>query len=224
MSWQLSHVLWIGGSPCAGKSSISELLADRYGFQVYHCDDAYDDHLRRATPGKHPLMFQAGKSTCDEVWMHPIDFLVERKLAFYREEFEMVVEDLRSLPGSTPILVEGSALLPERVVPFLTAPNRAVWVVPREDFQRNTYAQRSWISEIICECHDPEAAWQNWMGRDAGFARIVVQRARNLGMKVIEVDGALSIEDNAQAISTYFELNTTRHPMTLDILPPDDML
>lgn len=34
----LSHVLWIGGSIGAGKTSVARLLADRYALQVYQYD------------------------------------------------------------------------------------------------------------------------------------------------------------------------------------------
>ena len=33
------HVYWIGGSGCAGKSTVTEILAERYGLATYHQDD-----------------------------------------------------------------------------------------------------------------------------------------------------------------------------------------
>jgi len=119
---QLSHILWIGGSPCAGKSSITRLLAQQYNLQTYSCDDHYEAHLNRAAPDKHPLMSNAAGMTWNEVWMRPIETLITRELAFYREEFEMVIEDLLALPRTTPIIAEGAALLPECVSPLTPQP------------------------------------------------------------------------------------------------------
>ncbi len=34
----LAHVLWIGGAPDAGKTSIANLLAEKHQLQVYHFD------------------------------------------------------------------------------------------------------------------------------------------------------------------------------------------
>jgi adenylate kinase family enzyme len=36
----LAHVLWIGGGTDTGKTTISEIIAARYAFQLYH----YDQH------------------------------------------------------------------------------------------------------------------------------------------------------------------------------------
>ena len=205
-SSQLSHVLWMGGSPCSGKSSIAQTLAQEHGLQTYHCDDHYEAHLKRADPGKHPRMFRASGVTWDEVWMHPVDYLVAREFAFYREEFEMVMEDLLVMPRSSPILAEGAALLPECVAPLLTRPNQAIWVVPTEHFQRTQYARRDWVENILRQCSQPSEAWENWMGRDAAFARQVSSDARERQLAILEVDGSQSIQRNTELIAKHFAL------------------
>lgn len=208
---QLSHILWIGGSPCAGKSSIARLLAQQYSLQTYSCDDAYESHLKRATPDKHLLMSNAARMTWDEVWMRPVDVLITRELAFYREEFEMVIEDLLSMPESTPIIAEGAALLPECVAPRLSHPNQAIWIVPTEEFQLKEYARRDWVQNILSQCRDPQQAWQNWMGRDAGFARAVAEDAKARELRVIKVDGSQSIEEHANMVASHFGLEPSSH-------------
>jgi 2-phosphoglycerate kinase len=207
VSEQLRHILWIGGSPCAGKSSIARLLAQQYNLQTYSCDDHYDAHLKRAT-SKHPLISNAAGKSWDEVWMRPVDILVTRELAFYREEFEMMIEDLLAMPRSTPIIAEGAALLPECVSPLLLNPCHAIWIVPTEEFQLREYAQREWVENILSQCRDPQQAWQNWMGRDAGFARSVAEDAKARGLRVVEVDGSQSIEDHAKIVAARFGLES----------------
>ncbi|MEO7859571.1 MAG: hypothetical protein ABIU05_03865 [Nitrospirales bacterium] len=208
ISEQLSHILWVGGSPCAGKSSIAHLLAQQYNLQTYSCDDHYEAHLKRATPDKHPLMSNAAGMTWDEVWMRPVDVLVTHELAFYREEFELVIEDLLAMPLSTPIIAEGASLLPECIAPILSHPNKAIWVVPTEEFQLKEYARREWVEDILSQCRDPQQAWQNWMGRDVGFARVVAEHATAQGLRVIEVDGSQSIEEHAKMVAEHFRLAT----------------
>jgi len=43
----LSHVLWIGGSPCSGKSTISHTIARTYVFIDYHADAWESNHFGR---------------------------------------------------------------------------------------------------------------------------------------------------------------------------------
>ena len=151
-------------------------------------------------------MSNAAQMTWDEVWMRPVDVLVTRELAFYREEFELVIEDLLSIPRSTPIIAEGAALLPECVAPLLSHPNQAIWIVPIEQFQLKEYARREWVENILSQCRDPQQAWQNWMGRDAAFARTISQDAKDRGLYVIEVDGSQSIEEHAKMVAAHFGL------------------
>ena len=208
ISQQLSHILWIGGSPCAGKSSIAYILAQQYNLQTYSCDDHYEAHLTRATPDKHPLMSNAAGMTWDEVWMRPVDVLVTRELAFYREEFEMVIEDLLAMRRSTHIIAEGAALLPQCVAPLLSHPSQAIWIVPTKEFQLKEYAHRDWVENILSQCQDPQQAWHNWMGRDAGFAKAVAQDAIARGLRVIEVDGKQSLEEHTKMVAAHFGLAT----------------
>jgi hypothetical protein len=43
----LSHVFWLGGATCAGKTSVADRLAQMYGWQVYHYDQHEPDHVAR---------------------------------------------------------------------------------------------------------------------------------------------------------------------------------
>jgi len=35
----LRHVYWLGGAPCAGKSTVAGILADQFRLAIYHTDD-----------------------------------------------------------------------------------------------------------------------------------------------------------------------------------------
>lgn len=37
--WSKQDIYWIGGSPCSGKSTIAEILAEKHDFTVFKCDD-----------------------------------------------------------------------------------------------------------------------------------------------------------------------------------------
>jgi 2-phosphoglycerate kinase len=204
----LAHVLWMGGSPCSGKSSIAALLAERYGLRTYHVDEAYQEHRQCLDPARHPCMHKWTTTPWDELWMQPAEVLLSEAIACYGEHFQLVLEDLLALPKSDPLLVEGTALLPDRVADLLLDQHRALWVVPTEAFQREHYPQRgAWVGSILSQCRDPEGALQNWMDRDVAFAKWVTRRARALGLNLLEVNGRRSIAENAARVAEYFQLD-----------------
>lgn len=188
------RVLWVGGSPCAGKSTLAALLADRHGLALYHCDEALPAHLRRAAPTAYPLMHTLTNTPWNALWARPVDAQIREELAFYREEFPLVLEDLRGFPTTSPVIAEGTALLPELVAPHLAEPHRALWLVPSAAFQREQYAQRPRIHDILRQCDEPRAAFENWMRRDIGFADTVERHAKERHLPVLRVDGTRGVE------------------------------
>jgi 2-phosphoglycerate kinase len=130
---------WIGGSPCSGKSSIAARLAGRFGLQVYSCDDHFPAHQRQADSRQHPNLHSLSMMSWNEIWMRPVDIQVEAVFKVYREEFKMILDDLHSLESGRPILAEGAALLPELLIDLLHDPTKAVWVVPKPDFQLHIF-------------------------------------------------------------------------------------
>jgi 2-phosphoglycerate kinase len=203
---ELAHVFWVGGSPCSGKSSIAEILADRHDLLIYKCDDAFWQHAKRVDPILQPTFHRLTQMTWNEVWMRPVEAQIADEFTCYREEFGMIVADLVALPRSRPIVAEGAALLPELVSSVLTERSRAVWVVPTEAFQRAHYTpeKRPFVNDILAHCEDPAQAFANWMDRDVGFAKQVAQQARTLGLDVLMVDGRHTVEQNAESVADAF--------------------
>ncbi len=206
MTKELAHVYWIGGSPCSGKSSIADLLAEKHGMTVYRCDDAYFRHQTVISAEAHPVFSRLAHASCDELWLRPVAQQVREEIELYREEFPLILADLASLPPTRPVVAEGAALLPDLLAGLRADPNRAIWVVPTEPFQRERYAKREWRHEVLKDCSDPELAWRNWMDRDAGFANNVAKAAGDQGYRVVVVDGARSIDANLRLVEAHFGL------------------
>jgi hypothetical protein len=192
---------WIGGSPCAGKSSVAAALADRFGLRHVECDKASTDRVARMAglPAYDEL---AALSTCERLSRSP-EWQADRELAFYREQFSFVMEEL---PADEPAIVEGADLLPDLLQRAGVGLDRAVWMVPTQEFQIRHYAAREWVYEYLKDCADPSAAFRNWMCRDVLFAERVRDLAATVGGRVIVVDGTASIEDTTRAVARHFGL------------------
>lgn len=199
-------VFWLGGSPCAGKSSISESLAIHFGLDIYHVDEAFEIHRQDLDPAHQPTLRRWLASSWNERWMQPIDSLVEDAIACYREQFEMVVQDISARTQDTLLLVEGTSLLPRQVADILTNPNHAIWVIPTAEFQREYYSARTWARGIVEQCDNPEVAFDNWMQRDIRFAKWIEAEVGALDLRLLRIDGSRTLAENAAAVADHFQL------------------
>lgn len=202
----LTDVFWIGGSPCSGKSTIAELLTEKYAFTYYNCDAVYSSHVSRCCPELQPVMTKVKQLSLDELFSRPVDQQVIETIQFYQEEFAFIREDVKSLSSSQPILVEGAALLPHLVAPFLGTYNRGIWMIPTPTFQVEQYSKRDWIKSILEQCRNPTQSFENWMDRDIAFAQCIHQEAVDRGFKVMVTDGGTTIEENAALVEAHFQL------------------
>ena len=205
----LSTIYWIGGAPCSGKSTIAENLAFKYGFSLFKSDDHMYAHMRLARQAgaqKQPVMAKLAGLSWNEIWTRPVEIQVQDELAFYHEEFDLLLDELALYPQGQPILAEGNAWLPELIGRLALPPGRIVYVVPTTDFQVTNYSQREFIKDILSQCTAPQLALENWMERDARFGELVSQQARQSGQPIILVDGRLSIEENAALVEKALNL------------------
>ena len=203
----MRSVLWLGGAPCAGKSSVAQLLGERFGLDVVHVDDTVAAFIAQLDPVRHPALSGWMALSWDERWARPLEALVDEVVACYRKHLGFVREQVLSRAGrGRPVLVEGSVILPADVAPTLGGPADAVWLVPTAGFQAHHYAQRPWIGGVLKECADPAAAFERWMERDARFAAWLEDEVRGLGLACIAVDGSRSVDEVARVVAERFGL------------------
>lgn len=196
----------LGGSPCSGKSTLTARLSRQFNLPYYKVDDHEREHSSRRRPDRHPVMCKYAKMSWNEIWLRPVSYQVEEEFAYYRERFEMIVEDLDKYDLGKPIILEGAALLPELIAPHGANPQRTVFLAPTKEFQIHHYRQREWIHQILNECEDPRQAFENWMMRDHLFGQEVLRQAKARNYETILVDGRQSIAAHYEKIRTHFGL------------------
>ena len=201
-------MLWVGGAPCGGKSSVAKLLGDRFDLELVRVDDAFDRHVRQIDQNRHPALSRWMALSWNERWMRAPEVLLLEVIACYREHLGFILDDLRAAtPRGHRVLVEGSSILPAEIAPMLMKNTQAIWLLPAPAFQAQNYARREWVEDILRQCADPVAAFRNWMARDAAFASWLAKQIRDLGLRSIEVDGSRSIEEIADVIVSHFGLS-----------------
>lgn len=151
--------------------------------------------------------------TPDEIWLGPVAVQTSTELDYCREECALAVEVLRALPSSPGVVAEGTALLPHGVVPHLSRPGQAVWLVPTPEFQRHAYPLRGpWPRDVVAGTSNPAQAFDNWMERDVGYGRVVVALARALGQSVIDVDGRQSVSELYSVVADRLAFSDPQYP------------
>jgi hypothetical protein len=206
---RLAHVYWLGGSPCSGKSTVADRLAARFDMSVYSCDDRYYDHIENITPLEQPVFHRLAQATPDDIWLRPVEQQISEEIELYAEEFPLILDDLLDLPSDHLTIAEGAALMPDFLAPLGIRHDRMAWMIPTESFQRYHYEQREWRHDVLQSCSDPARAWENWMSRDAGFARVVQRQATRNRNHLWITDGARAIDDAVRQVTTHYGLDHT---------------
>lgn len=199
----LPHVLWLGGSACAGKSAAARTLAATYGLTLYSCDEHFEEHRQRASPACHPHFCRLMDQEPEELWAPPVATQVSDLLLFYEDEFAMVVEDLRQIPG--PVIAEGVGLLPALVAEVLTEPHRACWLIATAGFRCRLYSRRD-VASLVRRCSDPQLAYERWMARDDEIAIHLESQAAALSFPWRVVDGRSPEAETVTALARQFRL------------------
>src|SRR3954463_3615275 len=145
MTEGLEHVLWIGGAPGVGKSTVASILARRHGMRIYSADTRTWVHRDRAiAAGVEAAIRWEALSPADRRTQPDDDLLA---MSLYRERGAMVLEDVARLPPSPLIVAEGSVIRPGDV-PRGAA---AVWLVGDRDVVRERLGLRDGQSNRLYE-------------------------------------------------------------------------
>ena len=192
---QRDDLLLVGGSSCAGKTTMCRALAEQYGIRCFSIDDHLGEYTHKGQENGLPICLHQEQLSPEEFWMRDPIKMCEELIGFYREIFPFVMEDLRGAAQEGPLIAEGIALMPELVMQELpgltgTVPPHSVeyvCMVAEESFQVQHFRERDWVPLLLDGCRDQEKAFSNWMKREKLFAEHVRQTAEHLGCRVIMI-------------------------------------
>jgi hypothetical protein len=208
----LAHVFWIGGPPDAGKSTAAGTAANELGASLYRQDGEEMNHLLRADSASHPqnahlhaLVRSLSEAPLIEtLWLRDTPEAMARQARrVWEERIDFICDDLLKIPNDQPIVAEGPGLFPAVVVPLLSRPNQAVWLVPTEAFKRESHGRRR-KSEWRSQTSDPETAMANHIARDLILANQYREELAQRRMPWIEIDGSEDADVVADRVVRWF--------------------
>ncbi len=185
----MTNVLYIGGSPCSGKSTVTEMISKKYGFYYFKVDDFLDEYMMKGKVRSKPICSKLHDMTPEQIWMRSPEEQCVEEIQIYREIFEFILADLSKINSEGTIITEGAALLPELMDQITVDKKQYISITPTADFQVSHYKERPWVPHILEGCQDKEKAFENWMNRDILFAREVEKQCRKTGYGSLVNDG-----------------------------------
>jgi hypothetical protein len=195
-------VLWIGGPPCSGKTSIARSLAARNDLRVYQSDAHTWEHHDAAVARGFPAAASWEEMTPDEHWLGELDAMVELSVAANEERCRLMIEDIEALPAAPLIVAEGTPLFPSFVDERLAGGDHGVWLLPTQEFQRARLEERP--RTMFERTSDPTRALENRVQRELRVGELIEDEARARGLHVLHVDETRDLAAVATAVQAIF--------------------
>ncbi len=197
------RVLFIGGSPCSGKSTIAEQISEKYGAYYYKVDDFVDEFIDMAAQKGYLACKNSVNRTPDEIWMREPLIQCEDEFRIYDEISEFVFGYLEKIDAGF-IVTEGAAYTPN--VMGKCRKKEYISIIPTPDFQISHYKEREWVTYILEGCSDKQQAFQNWMKRDILFAEQVKAECEENRVTCIVNDGLKTQAEMFRIVRDLFHL------------------
>ena len=199
-----ARILYIGGSPCSGKSTIAELIEKDFGAYYFKVDDFLNEFIGKASACGKPACSKLGGMTPEDIWMRSPAEQCEEEFQIYDEIAPFVFEKLSAVDKEAAelIITEGAAFTPQ--VMERVGFKDHICMVPEPEFQISHYRAREWVPYVLEGCSDKGKAFDNWMQRDILFAKQVMQECEKKNIPCIVNNGTRPVGEMYEMVKQLF--------------------
>jgi 2-phosphoglycerate kinase len=189
------RVFLIGGTSHCGKSTLAQSLAAQLGWECLSTDRLAGAPRHPGRPWQVPPL-TVPQHVAEHYQTLPVDELIRDVLRHYRENIWPLIEALlatRALDLSTERLVlEGSAILPERIVALPYRNIAAVWLsASRECLAQRIYRESQYATKSPAE----KALIDKFLQRTWQYNDLMLAEVKRLGLASLVVDDTSDPEE-----------------------------
>jgi 2-phosphoglycerate kinase len=204
---QLQNVFWIGGAGYGGKTTITNFLASKHGFQPYHPEDLFHLHKQAASPEDHPSL-HAPFHGWEWFFNRPIDEYIQWIDANGREQFEMVVLDLVKLNAQAKVVIDGFLLDPW-LLKRLTEYSKIIFLYADEETIRKGFfsrADKQDLVDVVNTLSDPARTREHTIKVVCEHSARKRAEADAAGFKVLVRNSESSLQETLATVEKHFGL------------------
>lgn len=205
------NIYWIIGGSCSGKSTISQVIAEKSNVSRYDMDaHIYGSYTSRYSIEQHPA---------NKTWLsasNPLAWQLALSLedfdAFNRaanvEHFDLFSDDVEANNSEQTLLVDGGITHPSlllKIVPrgniFCIDSSRAERVNEWENSEARA-PMKQWVFDLP----SPQTKWKKFLACDEAINQTIVTECQANNIELFMRDEHISVEVLAQKVADYFEI------------------
>ncbi|MBI9011490.1 MAG: hypothetical protein JEZ08_04610 [Clostridiales bacterium] len=202
----LQNVYWIGGTACAGKTTASKTIAEKYNYYHYDADTMFEEYRKLASEKDQPALSREF-SSLNDYFERPIDEYIDYLEQMNREAFEMMIIDLVKLSIDKKVVVEGH--YPPELMFDLAEKHRIAFLYAEEDIIRRDYFNRPdklSMLKSIREASKSEDLVNHVLDVVVKNAEYQVKAGKACDFKFIKRDSNSTVENTLRILEEHFKL------------------
>lgn len=199
----LTHVIWVGGPPNSGKTTLAKCIAKMEGYQHYSYDKTGMKHLQRLAQvnTRHEKFIE---SVLDEQWGgYTSAEIADKALEISKERFQFVLEDIQALSNTVPIIAEGVGFTPEIIQPVMTSEYQGIWLIPTKEIMERSFRKKARFLKSRLG-NRSETTINILLQANMHLMEIIKSQAEEYRYKMYEIKGTRSIEENVTNVWAHF--------------------
>ncbi|SET34629.1 hypothetical protein SAMN05660297_02126 [Natronincola peptidivorans] len=204
------NIYWILGGGCAGKSTISKRISEKYGLLLYDMDEyIYGKYISRYSEELYPA--NTAWFTAD----NPMDWALsfptwEENNDFYiaatAEHLHLFSEDIKKTDQHQSILVDGGITNPAILAKVLS-PQQICCIKIDNQLSNKIWEEspeRQPMKEMILQLPCPQDKWKKFLSINESMNQQIEAECRESNIKIFFRDDKTTVEEMAQKVSNHF--------------------